>query len=154
MEAQAGRRLFKNNLISDISYQDRRTICMMLDSRDDWKKIVGLIKAYDGTGPRYDDIHIMMFERETSRQFGSPTDCLLNDWRSIRPKIGDLMEVLVCAQLINVANYLSEKVLLEGRINMPVTQPGLLINVLLVFQVCTFFHPCWLLKPARHSVLP
>ena len=99
---------------------------MLLDSRDDWKRIVGLIKAYDGTGPRYDDIHIMMFEREKSRAYGSPTDCLLNDWRSIRPKIVDLMDVLVSANLINVANYVSENVLLDGKINLPVMQPGLL----------------------------
>lgn len=121
---QGKRKLYKNNLISEIPYQERRKVCMLLDVKDDWKKIVGLIKSYSGDGPRYDDIHVLMFEKEKSHRYGSPTDCLLNDWRSIRPKIGDLMEVLICANLRSVANYVSEEVLQEGKVNMPIQQAG------------------------------
>lgn len=124
MDSRPRKKLYKSNLLSEIPYQQRRTLCMMLDSRDDWKHIVGHIKSYDGTEPRYNDLHVMMFEREKLSRYGSPTDCLLNDWRSIRPKISDLMDVLICARLKSVADFVNEQVLMEGKVNMPVQTSG------------------------------
>lgn len=122
------RKLNKDSLISDISYQKKRRLCRLLDVRDDWKKIAGHIKSYVGERPRYDELTIQMIEREGLIPRGSPTECLLRDWRSIRPKISELLDVLILAKLKNVADYVSEAILLEGKVIMPIRPPSKYTN--------------------------
>ncbi|XP_067933289.1 interleukin-1 receptor-associated kinase 4-like [Watersipora subatra] len=108
-----GARLTEENLIVDIPYLQRRNLCAKLDAHDDWKKFIGFITSSDGITPRYKDLHWCLFNNMGVQQRGSPTDAILNDWRSLRPSIGDLLNLLVHVKLMDSANYIKEYILQE-----------------------------------------
>ena len=112
--------LTKRNPITDIPYQQRRTLCAKLDAWDDWKKFVGFIRSKDGQTPRYSDLHMCMFDKEKERRHGSPTDAVLNDWRTLRPTIGELVDLLVMVELKDSANYIHTDILRIDPIKEPV----------------------------------
>lgn len=112
--------LTKKNPIVDIPYQQRRMLCAQLDIKDDWKKFVGFIRSRDGMTPRYSDIQVCLFEKEKYGRHGSPTDALLKDWRTLRPTIGDFLELLISVELLEAANYINSVVLGDGPIKQPV----------------------------------
>lgn len=120
IDRHAGLQLTRNNLISDIPHTHRRTVCVKLDIRDDWKKFVGDIKAKDRVTPRYQDLQLCLFAREGERRRGSPTDAILNDWKTLRPTIGEFLDLLTSNQLWDSANYIHREVLKLGDIRRPV----------------------------------
>lgn len=83
---------------------------MELDADDKWKRVVGLIKNSDGS-PRYDEIHLKTFERQNAVRGGSPADTMLRDWQTQVPTITNLLEVLHEAELIDLVNFVREKIL-------------------------------------------
>ncbi|XP_067932620.1 interleukin-1 receptor-associated kinase 4-like [Watersipora subatra] len=108
--------LTKGNPITDIPYHQRRILCTKLDAHDDWKKFVGFITSRDGISPRYNDLHMCIFDKEKERRHGSPTEAILNDWRSLRPTIGEFLNLLIRVELKDSANYIKEDILQEGPI--------------------------------------
>lgn len=116
---QSGPQLTKASLITAIPNDQRMTVCCELDIFEKWKRFVGFIKKRDGS-PRYTDLHIMKFASEAYKPHGSPTDSVLKDWQTLRPTIGDFMDLLKSVELVSSANYLHQNVLGLGRLNMPV----------------------------------
>lgn len=116
--------LTKKNPITDIPYMQRRIICAKLDINNDWKKFVGFIRSKNSSTPRYTDLHMCLFEKEGQKKHGSPTDSLLNDWKTLRPTIGDLLELLIDVELLDTADYIHSKVLEAGSIKIPREQPN------------------------------
>lgn len=114
-----GPQLTKSSLITAIPHNHRQIICARLDIYDNWKKFIGHIKAKDGINPRYSDLQVCIFDQVKERRHGSPTDSILSDWKTLRPTIGDFVDILKFSELESTAEYIHSKVLQLGPIKNP-----------------------------------
>nr|QID75734.1 interleukin-1 receptor-associated kinase 4 [Sinohyriopsis cumingii] len=117
----------EDTFIRHLPYSAVRYLSLLLDVDNNWKKMVNHIpKKIDSPHfeARYSQLQVRLFEDKGKKPDGSPTRAIIDDWATQNAQVRHLMQALLDASLIEAADYLSMKILKQGRAPRPCLQDG------------------------------
>lgn len=127
--------------IRHLSPADVLMLGQILEKTNSWKKLMRIIPknmlSPDSNIAKYNNDHIRLIENASIKQSRMATEILFEEWGTSgkkRPTVGDLLQLLVKAELFRAAEHVAEHFLKEPLPERPSKGPAAKIDISLPFE--------------------